>query len=69
MKEKDLIEIFDNCLMQMNQGSSLEEVLAKYPDRADELKKLLMLSKSIGESSPPSINNDAIATCLIKVVE
>ncbi len=69
MKDKDFIEIFDNCLMQIKQGKSIEAVIRNYPDEADELKKMLSISKSIAESSLPPVENDAIAACLIKVGE
>lgn len=41
---RELDTAFENCLMAMDQGESLDQALSRYPEKADELRPLLTLA-------------------------
>jgi len=52
MRDK-LTEILDDCIEQIEKGSSIEACLAEYPDMREELEPLLRIALSI--SSIPKV--------------
>lgn len=60
-------EILDICLDKIDKGVSGDELLSQYPDYKDELKELLVIAKSIKDSSPIHASNKGLYSSLIKV--
>lgn len=53
MVKCQLEHLLDECLAQLNRGADLEEVLARYPEHADELRPGLAASAWMREIAPP----------------
>ncbi|MFQ5925486.1 MAG: hypothetical protein ACE5IE_05765, partial [Dehalococcoidia bacterium] len=50
---KDLNALLDECIDRMNEGESLEECLASYPEQAEELRPLLQAIYNIRDACSP----------------
>ena len=50
---KDLNTLLDKCIDRMNEGESLEECLASYPEQAEELRPLLQATYNIRDACSP----------------
>ncbi|MFA5374262.1 MAG: beta-propeller domain-containing protein [Dehalococcoidia bacterium] len=63
----DLEKILDECIDRMNSGESLEDCLASYPDRAEELRPLLSAVGAIRTADLPAINQKAKSAAKIRL--
>ena len=50
---KDLDTLLDKCIDRMNEGDSLEECLASYPEQAKELESLLRAAWGVRDTCSP----------------
>ena len=50
MMRQDLNQVFDRCLEKLQSGTSLEAVLAEYPEWADELRPVLELVMALWQA-------------------
>ncbi len=64
---KYLEEIFDDCTAELRKGRSIEECLAKYPERSLELKPLLELVQAMEQLPKPEPTIDAVSAALVDV--
>lgn len=55
MSDKRLMEAYHQCLADLELGSELETVLAKYPDLAAELRPLLLTSQDMYALTHPEV--------------
>ena len=51
---KSIETILDECIDQIRAGKSVEDVLKKFPDSADELRSLLGISQNLEALPDPS---------------
>ncbi len=58
MANRDLINAFDDCIDRLNEGESLDSILADYPHDADYLRQLLMLGDGVYQAH--QTNGDAL---------
>jgi len=63
----DIEKILDECIDRMNGGESLEDCLASYPDRAEELRPLLLAAGEIRNAELPVINQKAKSAAKIRL--
>jgi inhibitor of cysteine peptidase len=63
----DIEKILDECIDRMNGGESLEDCLAGYPDRAEELRPLLLAVRGLGTAKLPAINQKAKSAAKIRL--
>ncbi len=63
----DIEKILDECSDRMSGGESLEDCLASYPDRAEELRPLLLAAVEIRNAELPVINQKAKSAAKIRL--
>jgi inhibitor of cysteine peptidase len=63
----DIEKILDECIDRMNGGESLEDCLAVYPDRAEELRPLLLAVRGLGNAELPAINQKARSAAKLRL--
>ena len=64
---EDIEKILDECIDRMNGGESPEDCLASYPDRAEELRPLLLAAGEIRNAELPVINQKAKSAAKIRL--
>ena len=67
--QRNIDDVFDLILDEINQGKSIEEVLKMYPEFADELAPLLRLAMEIKNLPKPEPSLEKITVALDKVNE
>jgi hypothetical protein len=66
MDSRSIEEILDVCLEELKKGASLEDVLAKYPDYADEIRPLLTVANKISSQVKPQPSTNAAYNALVE---
>ncbi len=51
MNAVNIEDLFEECVQQLSAGSGLEEILAKYPDQAEELRPMLLAALDLQQFS------------------
>jgi inhibitor of cysteine peptidase len=64
---EDIEKILDECIDRMNSGKSPEDCLASYPDRAEELRPLLLAAGEIKKADLPVIDQKAKSAAKIRL--
>ncbi len=64
---KEFETILDLCIDEIREGTSLEEVLHRYPEYADELRPLLETASAIGELERSEPSADQMNTALLEI--
>jgi hypothetical protein len=47
--EKDWADILDTCIERLNKGESIDNIIADYPQQADDLRTYLQMGQAIGD--------------------
>ncbi len=50
MAQKTIIDIFEECIVQLNQGQSIDDCLRRYPDHASRLRPMLETVASVHDT-------------------
>lgn len=50
MAQKTIIDIFEECIVQLNQGQSIDDCLRRYPDHASRLRPMLETVSSVHDT-------------------
>ncbi len=63
---KKIEEILDLCLEELNNGKPLPEVLAAYPEQAEELRPLLLMAVKVQSVPKPEPSLNAMHNALVE---
>ena len=66
MNNKNMEDILDLCFEELKKGTPLKEVLAKYPDHAEELKPLLLVASRLESAPKPEPSTNAVYNALME---
>jgi hypothetical protein len=58
----NLDELLEECLSKIEQGASVAECIARYPDYAAELEPLLRLATMLSEATPRPMSDEAFVS-------
>jgi hypothetical protein len=67
--DKQMERILDICIEKLKGGIPLDEILEEYPEYREELKDLLTIAKGIENIPLPPVRDEAVASCLVKVLD
>ena len=65
--DSQMEKILDICLEKIEEGIPLDKILMEYPEHREELRELLTIAKDIENAPLPSLRDEAMDFCLIKV--
>src|SRR3990167_8989518 len=66
MDKRNIEEILDICLEEIKNGASIDVVLAKFPEHAEELNLLLSIANKISATPKPQASTNALYNALVE---
>ena len=66
MDKRNIEEILDICLEEIKKGASIDVVLAKFPEHAEELNLLLSIANKISATPKPQPSTNALYNALVE---